>query len=208
MAAEVTPGRAETRSRILALEQDLLRIAGVLLARGGEAEEREVVRLQSGIDLQQAVKTFAEQAGGHQEDDSGGKFDDDEIRSDAAPVQAGGTASALAESVAHGFGGQADGGREGKQRGAAQRDGECEEQDVRSEADTLQVRHAGEDVFGNQASEQIHSAVSDQDADGAGAERQNESLGNELAQEPASRGAKSSADRDFTLAARVITKCC
>lgn len=66
-----------------------------------DVEKGKVVRLQSGIDLEEAIETFAEQAGCDEEDYGGRELDDYEIRSKAAPVEAGRVASAFSEAIAH-----------------------------------------------------------------------------------------------------------
>jgi len=67
-----------------------------VLVGSGDRQKGKIVRLQFRIDLQ-PVETLAEQAGSDEQDDGGGELDDDEIRSEAPPVQAGGTTFAFGQ---------------------------------------------------------------------------------------------------------------
>ena len=63
----------------LTLESDPLLRGGVVLARSGDAEDGEIVRVEPRIDLKEAVEALAEETGGDEKNDSGREFDYNEI---------------------------------------------------------------------------------------------------------------------------------
>jgi hypothetical protein len=69
----------------LALESENLRVPRVAFSRNGQRKYGQIVRLQAGIDLQQAIETLAQQSGTYEKNDRGGQFDHDQVGSELVP---------------------------------------------------------------------------------------------------------------------------
>ena len=84
----------------LAGEIDLVGIFAVSTGCGRDMEGGEVVGDESGVDVEEAVETFAEEACADQKHDGHGELDGDEIGTEATPDGARGAASILREAGA------------------------------------------------------------------------------------------------------------
>src|ERR1700728_767037 len=124
---------AEARLELL-LESEAGSIVFVGRTFGTDAESGDVIGYKSGIDVEEAVEAFAEEACAGKEHDGERELDDDEVRSEATPDGASGSASAGGEVFAEVGEGDADGRDNGEEDGSRERDERGEKNDAEIES--------------------------------------------------------------------------